>query len=35
MAGVEIRDFSNPDEVRSPDRTTVELVKLGGGEIGR
>ena len=35
MAGVEIRDFSNPDEVRSPDRTTVELVKLGGGEIGK
>ena len=35
MAGVEVRDFSKPDEVRSPDRTTVELVKLAGGEIGR
>src|SRR4051794_29106730 len=35
MAGVEINDFSTPDEVRSPERTTVELVKLGGGEIGR
>ena len=35
MAGVEVRDFSNPDEVRSPQRTTVELVKLAGGEIGR
>lgn len=35
MAGVEIKDFSNPDEVRRPDRTTVELVKLAGGEIGR
>src|SRR3954454_10164682 len=35
MAGVEINDFSKPDEVRSPERTTVELVKLGGGEIGR
>ena len=35
MAGVEIRDFSSPDEVRSPERTTVELVRLAGGEIGR
>jgi hypothetical protein len=35
MAGVEINDFSKPDEVRRPDRTTVELVKLAGGEIGR
>jgi hypothetical protein len=35
MAGIEMNDFSAPDEVRSPDRTTVELVKLAGGEIGR
>jgi hypothetical protein len=35
MAGVEINDFSSPDEVRNPDRTTVELVKLAGGEVGR
>ncbi len=35
MAGVEINDFSSPDEVRSPESTTVELVKLAGGEIGR
>src|SRR5690348_13387726 len=35
MAGVEVNNFSKPDEVRSPDRTTVELVKLAGGEIGR
>jgi hypothetical protein len=35
MAGVESRDFSNPDEVRRPERTTVEVVKLGEGEIGR
>jgi hypothetical protein len=35
MAGVEVSDFSNPDEVRRPERTTVEVVKLGGGEIGR
>ena len=35
MPGVEARDFTKPDEVRSPERTTVELVKLAGGEIGR
>ena len=35
MAGVEINDFSAPDEVRRPENTTVEVVKLGGGEIGR
>ena len=35
MAGVEVRDFSNPDETRRPDKTTVEVVKVGGGEIGR
>ena len=35
MATVEINDFSKPDEVRSPDRTTVELVKIAGGEVGR
>ena len=35
MAGAETKDFASPDEVRSPDRTTVELVKLAGGEIGR
>lgn len=35
MAGVEANDFSAPDEVRRPDRTTVELVKIAGGEVGR
>jgi hypothetical protein len=35
MAGIEINDFSKPDEVRSPDHTTVEVVKLAGGEVGR
>src|SRR5262249_44636002 len=32
---IEVNDFSKPDEVRSPDHTTVEVVKLAGGEIGR
>jgi hypothetical protein len=35
MSGVESRDFTNPDETRTPDKVIVELVKLGGGEIGR
>jgi len=35
MNGIETNDFSSPDEVRRPDHTTVELVKLGGGQIGR
>jgi hypothetical protein len=35
MPGLEVRDFSAPDEVRNPERTTVELVKLGHGEVGR
>lgn len=35
MAGVESRDFSAPDETRAPSKTTVELVNVGGGQIGR
>lgn len=35
MAGIEINDFSAPDEIRKPERTTVEVVKVAGGEIGR
>jgi hypothetical protein len=35
MAGIESNDFSSPDEVRRPANTTVEVVNLGGGQIGR
>ena len=35
MAGIENRDFSAPDEVRSPDKTIVELVNIAGGTVGR
>lgn len=35
MAGIEARDFESPDETRTPDKTTVELVNLAGGQIGR
>ena len=35
MAGLEIRDFSTPHEVRRPEGTTVEVVEIDGGELGR
>lgn len=35
MAGVEHRDFSNPDETRNPDKATVEVVNLPGAQVGR
>ena len=35
MAGVESRSFDAPDETRTPEKTTVELVGLAGGQIGR
>ncbi len=35
MPGVESRDFSSPDETRRPEKTTVELVNLAAGQIGR
>jgi hypothetical protein len=35
MATLEHRDFSAPDETRRPDKTTVELVNIAGGQIGR
>src|SRR6476619_7867534 len=31
MAGVEARDFSSRDETRTPDKTRVEVVRMGGG----
>lgn len=35
MAGLEIRDFSAPVEVRRPQGVTVEVGEVGGGEVGR
>ena len=35
MSGIETNDFSAPDDVRTPDRTTVEVVKIAGAEVGR
>ena len=35
MAGVEVRDFGSPDETRTPDKTKVEVVRLGGATAAR
>src|SRR5215471_12413419 len=35
MAGIESVDFSKPDETRTPPKTKIELVNVGGGQIGR
>ncbi|MFL5961030.1 MAG: cupin domain-containing protein [Gaiellaceae bacterium] len=35
MAGLEVRDFSAPDETRAPDRTKVEIVRMGGTSASR
>jgi len=35
MAGVESRDFDHPDEVRKPEKTTVDVVTVGETEVGR
>ena len=35
MAGVEARDFSAPDETRAPDKTTVDIVRMGGTSASR
>jgi hypothetical protein len=35
MAGIESKSMSTPDETRAPDKTKVEVVRVGGHEIGR
>ena len=30
MAGVAVGDFGSPDETRTPDKTTIEVVRIGG-----
>ena len=35
MAGVESRDFGSPDETRTPDKTKVDLVRMGSTTVGR
>jgi hypothetical protein len=35
VAGVESRDFASPDETRTPDKTQVDVVRMGGATVGR
>jgi hypothetical protein len=35
VAGVESRDFDSPDETRTPDKTKVDVVRMGGATVGR
>src|SRR3954454_13721758 len=35
MAGVEARDFNSPDETRTPDKTRVDVVRIGGSSAAR
>ena len=35
MAGVQSRDFGSPDETRTPDKTQVDIVRMGATTIGR
>ncbi len=35
MAGVEARNLDAPDEVRTPDKTAINVVRLGSTEVGR
>jgi hypothetical protein len=35
MAGVEVRDFGSADETRTPDKTTIEIVRMGGVSASR
>jgi hypothetical protein len=35
VAGVESRDFESPDETRTPDKTQVDVVRIGTATVGR
>lgn len=35
MGGVEARDFDSPDETRTPDKTKVDVVHMGGTTAAR
>jgi hypothetical protein len=35
MAGVEVRDFDAPDETRTPDKTKIDIVRMGGASVSR
>jgi hypothetical protein len=35
MAGVEVRGFDSPDETRTPDKTRIEVVRMGDTSAAR
>ncbi len=35
MVGVEAKSMDSPDEVRTPEKTNVDVVSVGGTEVGR
>ena len=35
VAGVEARDFDAPDETRTPDKTRMDVVRMGGATAAR
>ena len=35
MAGVEVRGFDAPDETRKPDKTKIDVVRMGGTTVAR
>jgi hypothetical protein len=35
MAGIQMGNFDSPDETRAPDKTKVEVLKIGDTTIGR
>jgi hypothetical protein len=35
MPGVEVRGFDSPDETRAPDKTKIDVVRMGGTTVAR
>ena len=35
MAGIETGDFNSPTETRTPDKSKIDVVKMGGTTVGR
>lgn len=35
MAGLEVRDFTSSDETRTPDKTRIDVVRMGGTSASR
>ena len=35
MSGISNRSFDQPDETRTPDKTRVDVVRIGDAEVGR